>query len=259
MSGRPQTAPTWRVLAVSPDTILSGQSAIGEVALTGPAPASGVTVQIFSSNPSLITAPSSVQVPGGLTTVFFNVTAAAVPVQTTATLTASYRGVVQDVEVTINPLMASFSLSSPAVAGASSVTGTIVFTGPAPSGTSLTLTSSDPSVTVTSPLNVTAGATSATFTATTSVVTSPILVTISVSNGAQTLYAYLLEDPPATLKNLAITPTIVTGGLYSVGVVTLTAAAPIGGILIPILSSTPSVATAEPLVTVPYGKRSVSF
>jgi hypothetical protein len=63
---------------------------------------------------------------------------------------------------------------------------------------------------------------------------------------------------PAALSALTVTPTSVTGGTASQGRVTLTAAAPAGGLAVS-LSSSSAAATVPASVTVPQGSTSVTF
>jgi hypothetical protein len=174
-------------------------------------------------------------------------------------VSATYLGITQSVTVTVNPLIASFTLSPPVAIGGGNVTGTIAFNCPAPGAFTITLQSSDASVTIPASVSVAAGATSVSFSATTASVTAVKTVTLTASGSVQTLTATLTIDPSTTLKNLVITPNVITGGLTAIGVVTLASAAPTGGIVVPIANSAPVAASAPATVTVPAGKRSASF
>ncbi len=255
----PSAYPVLAALAVSPSTLCAGQSASGLITLTSAALPGGATIQVSSSNPAALSVPSSVTVPAGSNAVLISMTASALTVPQAVTISAAYRGVTQSAVVTVNPLIASLTLSPPVVIGGAASTGTLTLNGSNPSALTVTLTSSDASVTVPASITVAAGATFATFPVTTTSVTAVRSVTLTAVGGVQTLTAPLNVDPSATLKNLTITPGAVTGGLTATGVVTLTAAAPTGGIVIPIANSAPTVAVAPVTVTIPAGKRSVAF
>ena len=69
-------------------------------------------------------------------------------------------------------------------------------------------------------------------------------------------------SPPATtvtLSSLALSPAQVSGGAASTGTVTLSGAAPSGGVSVTLAGNNPSVATVPPSVTVAAGANRVSF
>jgi hypothetical protein len=149
------------------------------------------------------------------------------------------------------------------VTGGSPSTGTVGLTGTAPAGgTTVTLSSSHPQVaSVPGGVTVPAGETITTFPVTTSAVAATTEVTISASAGGTTRTTTLTVTAPAgdgQLASLTINPSIVVGGQNSQGTVTLAAA--VGGeTQVTLSSSTPSVATVPPSVTVPAGATSASF
>jgi hypothetical protein len=102
----------------------------------------------------------------------------------------------------------------------------------------------------------------------TTLVTQQTLVTISVSGGGVTKSATLTVSPigapppppPAvSLSTFTLSPTSVTGGNPSTGTVTLTSAAPAGGVVVSLSSQLPGSASVPPSVTVPAGATSASF
>lgn len=146
------------------------------------------------------------------------------------------------------------------VAGSVPATGLVTLGGPAPAGgITVGLSSSDTAV-VQVPMSATvpAGATSATFSFTTSLVSSSTLVTITATQGATTKTALLTVTPihPAILT---LKPTIVVGGKTSKGTVTLNGAAPTGGALVNLSSSNTSAATVPASVTIPAGATTATF
>ena len=64
--------------------------------------------------------------------------------------------------------------------------------------------------------------------------------------------------PPA-LSKVTVSPTDVIGGASATGTVTLTAAAPAGGVQVPLSSDNTVAATVPPSVTVPAGSTSATF
>jgi hypothetical protein len=160
-------------------------------------------------------------------------------------------------------VLSSVSLNPTSVIGGNSSTGTVTLSAPAPSGgAAVTLVSSNTGVAqvVVPAVTVPAGSTSATFSVTTSTVTSATQVTISGSYPVGTTRtAALTVTPAVTLSSVSLNPTTVTGGNPSTGTVTLSGAAPAGGVAVTLSSSNTSVAAVPASVTVPGGSTSTTF
>jgi hypothetical protein len=155
------------------------------------------------------------------------------------------------------------SVSPTSVTGGASATGTVTLTADAPSGGAVvSLTSSNSAVASTpSSITVAAGATSATFPVATTAVTSNTSVTLTAAyNGASRSATLTVTPPPPppSLSSLAVNPTSVTGGSNSQGTVTLSSAAPAGGLTVTLSSSDP-VAGVPANVTVAQGATSAAF
>lgn len=65
------TAPRLTRLSISPSTVRGGQSAVGTITLSGPAPAGGVLVKLATNAPTVAGVPPTVLVPAGASTVTF--------------------------------------------------------------------------------------------------------------------------------------------------------------------------------------------
>jgi len=160
--------------------------------------------------------------------------------------------------------LSSLSLNPTSVIGGNSSTGTVTFSGVAPAGAQVTLSSSDTSVArVPSSVTVAAGATGATFAISTSVVATSTTVTISATYGGVTKTAALTvtpATPPApTIYSLTLNPSSVIGGLqFSTGTVTLSGPAPAGGAQV-MLSSSSGAASVPSSVIVPAGASNATF
>lgn len=171
-------------LSVAPANVTGGQSAIGNVTLTGPAPTGGAVVNIVSANPAA-TVPSAVTIPGNGTTGNFAVNTQPVAVTTTGNISVSYGGMTKSATITVNPAAApalsSLTLNPAAVVGGKTSVGTVNLTKPAPAGgVMVRLTSSNPAkAKVPSKVTVTQGASSKTFNITTVAVSRRLSVTIS--------------------------------------------------------------------------------
>ncbi len=147
------------------------------------------------------------------------------------------------------------------VVGGSTSTGTVQLTGAAPNGgMAILLTSSNPAVQVSNIVNVPAGASSATFTITTSSVTANTFSTITAaSSSAPTLITSTsIQVKPASLNTVTLAPSSIVGGKTSTATVTLNGPAPAGGINVTLSSSSAS-AHVPASVHINAGVKSATF
>ena len=110
VQGRATVRPPIRValngVTVNTKTPISGGMAVSSnrVTLTAPAPASGVTVWLGSSNPAVLSiAPSEVHVAEGAAEGSFGMSTTKVKVSTPVTISATYAGLTRLVTVTVRP------------------------------------------------------------------------------------------------------------------------------------------------------------
>jgi hypothetical protein len=186
---------------LSPPSVVGGKSTTNNtVTLNGPAPSGGAVVDLLSSDPTVASVPVSVTVAAGATTSpVFTIATTAVATQTTETISASYNGVTKTANLTVNsPAVASLRLSPTSVVGGHSTThNTVTLNGPAPTGGAVVMLTSGDSTVADPPPTVTvlAGATSATFTITTTAVTSSTVVPITATFGGASKMANLTVNP----------------------------------------------------------------
>jgi hypothetical protein len=181
-------------LSLNPASVTGGNSSIGTVTLSGPAPAGGAQVALSSGNTGAATVPSSVTVAAGTTSATFTVSTSSVGASTAVTISAIYGGATKSAALTVTPAppppsaLSSLTLNpSSVVGGLQSSTGTVTLTGPAPAGGALvSLSSSNGAASVPPGVLVPAGATSATFRVSTSVVLVSTSVAISASYNGTT-------------------------------------------------------------------------
>ncbi|MEA2561575.1 MAG: hypothetical protein QOH06_3079 [Acidobacteriota bacterium] len=167
---------------------------------------------------------------------------------------------IRDDDLPGTPELSGISLNPTTVTGSKTSTGTVVLDRVSPAaGTQVSLSSSDPAVAaVPASVTVAQGASSATFTVTTNPVSSAKTVTVSASRRGLTKTAGLAVLEPA-VSALTLTPGSFAGGCKSsTGKVTLTAKAPVGGIVVALTSTNP-VAVVPASVTVPSGSTSATF
>jgi uncharacterized protein (TIGR03437 family) len=249
-------------ISLSSSSVPGGIGLTGTVTLSAVAPAGGIVVGLASSNPAASPA-ASVTIPAGQSSATFNVTTTAVPANTPASITASVGGCGQlsaTVVVTGQLCVSAVSLSSGSTIGGSMLTGTVTLTAPAPTGgVVLTLQSNNPIATPDLSVTVPAGQTTATFNIRTSTTPTAQQAEIIASlSGCGFAQVPLTVNPPICVQAVLLSSTSVNGGQSVTGTVTLTTAAPSGGVVIR-LQSADSHATVPSSVTVPQGQTSATF
>ena len=246
-------------LVFNSPTVVGGNGTTATLTVAGNSTGTNRTF-LFSSNSVSVTVPSSVILLAGTLVVNFSTTTSTVstPVQATITETApNGTHVYGYLPVLANPL-SSVSITANPVSGGTSTTGTITLGDNAPTGGAVVnLSSSNTSAaTVPAAVNVLAGNSSATFSVSTSSVTSNALSTITAAVGGSTVTTSLTVEP--ILASLTLPSSSVMGGTTAVGTLQLSRAAGSGGFAIS-LSSSSRFAVVPPTITVPSGSLSASF
>jgi hypothetical protein len=255
-------------LTLNPTVVTGGNTSTGTVTLDGPAPTGGATVLLASSS-SVATVPTSVNVAEGSTSATFTIaTNGPGDGGVFVTIYAFCGGINQTAQLQVNapphgPQLSNLSLDAASIVGGDTATGTVTMSQAIPweRGVYVYLSSSNTSVaTVPASVTVSYGQTTATFPVNTSTVSASTQVTISASyNGVRTIN--LTVNPAAStsyVSNLTLNPSSVTGGSSATGTVRLSAAAPTGGAVVHLSSSTAAVGVPAS-VTVAAGTFSVTF
>lgn len=246
-------------LDVSPTSVVGGRSAVGTVTLVAPAPSTGVSISLRSSNTNAATVPTSVMVQGGRTSANFGITTRSVTADAEVVITATHAGSNATSTITVRrQLLSAVSVSPTSIVGGNEATGTVLLLGPAPSGGfTVSLSDNHSRVSVPSELTVPEGQTSAAFPITTQEVTTDASVTISASNSGTTRQASLSVRRPI-LKSVTA-PTDAPKNAQVTGRVALNYSAPTGGATVALESSNPGVATVPASVVVPASRTYVDF
>src|SRR6185295_6727550 len=274
-AGAPAPAPSLAAVTVASPSVLGGHTTTGTVTLTGPAPAGGASVWVNGSMEGDTVTPSGgVTVPAGATSADFTITAGQVTVPFWVMIQASYgsgnsgmHGAVLriDPDQPAIPDLYAMALDGVSTLGGGSLNGTVGLATPAPAGgTTVSLTSTDPSTAQVPPsVFIAAGNSTNSFTVTTNASTANFTsVQISARSGSVTKDQWIsvYPDPNAggTLSSVTTSASTVTGGSSLAGTVTLSKAAPSGGAQVTLSTSNP-VATPPNFATVPAGQTSVGF
>jgi hypothetical protein len=182
--------PVVNLAVISGNPVEGGFPTYGSVSLSIPAQAGGAVVSLTSGDPSLLTLPASVTIPQGYMTYSFNINTGGVTALTNVPMTATFNGASVTGSVALNaaPVISLASLVVPEVVGGKTVTGTVTLNNfsRSISGSVINLSSGDTgTLQVPATVTVPYGAYSASFTATTNVVSGLKGVSVKASyNGA---------------------------------------------------------------------------
>ena len=191
-------------VAILNASLLGGEHATGTVKLTGLAPAGGFTVQVTSDNVA-VPAVGTVTVPEGTNSATFDIPTNPVVTNQTvnviATNPADGTSKQKAMIVRVSQIK-QITLSASTVIGGDTPTGTVTLKSSAPAGGfAVALSSSDSHATVPSTVTVAEGATTATFSISTTVPTSLTSATILGNDSVQQASTVLKVRPtPGTIK-----------------------------------------------------------
>jgi len=199
-------------LSLNPAIVTGGQGVEANVEISAPAPASGTTV-ILTSSDAAAPVPASALITQGLTVARFTVQTRTVTSDVSATLTAtvggSSRTAVLKVSAIPLPRPDSLVFNPAIVEGGQTTTGTVrldrlPLTGPAV----VTLSSDDASLAVPASIQISVGAGTGTFTASTKQVSAQVVPRVTAASGGQSIAT------PVTVLPRAL-PTISTSFSYT--------------------------------------------
>ena len=163
---------------------------------------------------------------------------------------------------TSQPSLSSLILNPASVTGGQNVTGTLTLTGAAPSaGTMVSLSNANAAASVPSSVTIPPNSSSANFPITTAAVSLTSVGNITATYSGVNKSASLTINPaaPTALSSLTLTPSTLVGGASATGTVTLTKAAPAGGIVVNLASSNSTRAKLPADVVIPAGAVSQVF
>jgi hypothetical protein len=247
-------------IAFLPASILGGKPSTATLSLSGVAPVGGLTVQLRSLTPSVVSVPASVVVPAGKNVVTFVAGTTSVLQSAVVTVEATANGYTASGNLTVRPVIVSKVVLTPAtVVGGTASKGAVTLSDPAPTGgVTVTVASSDPSVTVSPASQVVAlGKTAAAFTASTTAVGAAKSVTITVTANGVPVTTTLIVTPIA-VASVTIAPATVISGSSATGTVKLAKAAVVDT-TVALSVDAPAVASIPATVIVPKGALTATF
>jgi len=246
-------------VSATPDKVLARGSATGTVTLTAEAPAGGLVIQLWTNgSPTFV--PKKVTVPAGAAKATFPVTTTATTTAAQSTITAFYKGASKTASFTVAAAPGLASITAPAsVIGGDSLSGSVSFSAPAPAkGVVVNLWTSGAPAFVPSSVTIPAGSTSAAFKIRTEQTSAPAHPVITAFHSGISKTVTLTVTPIPGLSNVSVAPDKVKAGASATGTVTLSTAAPAGGLVIDLWTNgSPAFVPAH--VTVPAGAATATF
>lgn len=255
----PATAPVMLPLSLQNTIIVGGNNTTCTVALDAPAPTGGAVITLVCQSNG-VTVPQSVIVPAGQYSVSFTITTQATTALYGAVIMASFDGIRE----TVLNVVPSGS-SGPAVPINLTATG-------APGQVTLNWTASTPnlrynlkrSLTSGGPYTTIAHGLAATHYVGKNVVNNTTYYyVVTAYNGygesANSNEASATPTVTVPVAGLSVNPASVIGGYLSIGTVTISTAAPQGGVPVTLSSSNTTAATTPTTITVPAGTVSADF
>jgi len=230
--------------ASATSTMPSGTSTVARLTLNGRAGPSGLPVTLSSSNSSIATVPTSVQVPAGDSVAQFTVTTIGQSQPSTVTIAATVGSTtVSGILTLTSTTLASFSVSpNPVIAGLATQGLVLSSRAAGPGGFSVRFTSGNSDlVQLPAVVTIPEGATSATFPVPTRYTDAPRTITIGATGGGVTQSTTITLTPEG-LSTFTISPTRVIGGTTVTGRLS----APFGhdGFTVTLVSTNPDIAVA---------------
>ena len=247
-------------LTCSPGSLASGSSSTCTVALNQAAPQGGATVPLSSNNTAL-TVPAAVSVLAGSSSANFTAGAGTIPVNQTASVTATLNGATQTATLNLMaPMLVSNLACSPTslASGSFSTCSVTLNQAVPPGGTTVSLSSNNAVLAVPSSVGAPAGANTATFTATAGNITANQTAAITATLNGASQSASISLVPPVAMSSLACNPTTLASGSPTTCTVTLSQAAPSGGTTVS-LSSNNTALSAPSSVNVYAGASTATF
>jgi hypothetical protein len=252
-------------VALTPATVRQGSTFTGSVTVEAAAGRDGVTVYLEAVPASRVTVPSTVSVARGATTATFTGTtvpgATAEPVTISAWRTGA-GSVVKQAALAVTPIeVASLAFSPATVAPGNTSTGTVTLEAPADANSTVQLNVTQSLAGVSFPFTVTVptGATTATFTVTTTSQAAPGTASVGAFRGAVSASKVATLTVPGAVSSLTLNAAQAMQGKSVTGTVVLDATVSGATGASVALRSSSSAVTVPASVTVATGSNTATF
>jgi hypothetical protein len=245
-------------LTLDRGSVTTGGRVTATIALTGPAPAGGVAVDLSADRPTLVRIPARVVVPEGAKTASFTVQTLAITDPTAVQIMASRLARRETATLRIElPTLTGFTLTPDEVIGGEPVTGVLTISDPAPEAGLPVHLEADYSFIVQVPATVTipAGETRASFTLPTHPTFNEyVRINAWIGTFERSYQRVTLEVLAPDLVSLTVEPPTVKGDGRATGTVTLNGIANEVGLHVSLTSSSPAVDVPAEVIVPPGGK-----
>lgn len=245
-------------LSVGQQRVSGGVGLVATIAIDAPAPVGGLTVALAQSG-NVLDMPTSLVIAEGETSGVFEIDTLPVATDTAVVVTATGGGESASTVLMIQaPMVSQLQLTPQSVTGGTSVTGLVLLGSPAPAGgASVSLASTSLNATVPTSVVIAAGQFSAPFTVTTrSVAVDSSAVLSATAFGTRVKTTLSILGPK--VQSVQLAANTITSGTALMATVMLTTAAPTGGKVV-ILSSSSVNVTVPASVTVLAGQTTATF
>ena len=263
--------PSLSSVSITPASVISGGTATVQLMLTGPAPAGGATVTLYSAN-GAFPVPASYSIPAGQTGGSFTVQTGTVTVAATVSVGAGYRGASKYATESLLPVAAPVSLGGidihpTMVASGDAATLALKLTAAAPAGgVVVAITGGGAAFPAQATYTIPEGQLAASFSVQAGAVTTATTVTVLAVYGAASQSAMVTVEPsvshaPAAvgLSSVAVNPASVAAGSTAQLVLELNGPAPQEGALVSVSSANPAAFPLLSSYLVPAWQTSASF
>jgi hypothetical protein len=253
--------PTPVSVKLAKDPLFSGETTPVAVQLTAAVPSGGATINLNSSNPSVVPVPATITMPGNTAWMQFQLQVGQVTTPTPVTITATINSGSASAQFTLQPpSLKSLTISPSSISGGAQPQGIVMLNGQAPAGgATVTLTSNSPSVSPPASVLVEAGSFSASFPIPTNAVAASTTATVTASYGGASAQGQVTLTPQQPPSSLTLSPTSTTGrGGSSFATVTVASPSSADEIL-QVASSNPAVASVPNSVFIPAGSTTGGF
>ena len=252
--------PAPATLALTNNTLYSGDTTWVQIQLSAAAPAAGAVINLTSSNPAAAPVPASVNMPGNTAWMQFQMQTGQVTSATPVTLTATLNSGQASVQFNVlPPSLKSISMNAPSISGGAQVGAIAMLNGQAPAGGAVVDFSSDsPSAMPPALATIPAGSSSVSISIPTNQVSANTLANITATWNGASVQSPLTITPQGQPASIALSPASVSGTAGTSATVTIAAAAATDQIF-QLSSSNAAAALTSNSVTIPAGSTTGGF
>jgi hypothetical protein len=252
--------PAPATLALTNNTLYSGDTTWVQVQLSSAAPAGGAVINLTSSNPAAAPVPASVNMPGNTAWMQFQMQVGQVTSPTPVTLTATLNSGQASVQFNVlPPSLKSISMNAPTISGGAQVGAIAMLNGQAPAGGAVVDFSSDsPSAMPPALATIPAGSSSVSISIPTNQVSANTLANISATWNGASAQSPLTITPQGQPASIVLSPASVSGTAGTFATVSMAAPAATDQIF-RISSSNAAASLTANAVTIPAGSTTGGF